>query len=242
ELHGELLLSQRRRGEAAHVQGRRGGERGRPGRDVSGVPYRRDGLARAVCDVREHDGAAPRGADRIRRSTPRRRARQVISVRSDAMRTLLYLTLVLSAGCAAAGARQATPGNPPAPAPAAASQAAAESMSVDRAQYPSTYRRHANPPVLIRNATIMTATGPQTRRRRLAIAGGITPIQALPGCANLIGGRSAILKLVPARTVQEMKFPGARDGLKMACGENPKRVYGRRGGPATRMGNMAGYR
>src|SRR5437016_8798955 len=28
----------------------------------------------------------------------------------------------------------------------------------------------------------------------------------------------------------------------MACGENPKRVYGRRGGPATRMGNMAGYR
>src|SRR5207247_2159665 len=31
ELHGELLLSQRRRGEAAHVQGRSGGERGRPG-------------------------------------------------------------------------------------------------------------------------------------------------------------------------------------------------------------------
>src|SRR3989441_10024438 len=28
----------------------------------------------------------------------------------------------------------------------------------------------------------------------------------------------------------------------MACGENPKRVYGKRGGPSTRMGNMAGYR
>jgi imidazolonepropionase-like amidohydrolase len=39
-----------------------------------------------------------------------------------------------------------------------------------------------------------------------------------------------------------MKFPGARYGLKMACGENPKRVYGQRGGPSTRMGNMAGYR
>src|SRR5690606_12528767 len=26
------------------------------------------------------------------------------------------------------------------------------------------------------------------------------------------------------------------------CGENPKRVYGERGGPATRMGNLAGYR
>ncbi len=28
----------------------------------------------------------------------------------------------------------------------------------------------------------------------------------------------------------------------MACGENPKRVYGDRGGPVTRMGNVAGYR
>ena len=39
-----------------------------------------------------------------------------------------------------------------------------------------------------------------------------------------------------------MKFPGAKYGLKMACGENPKRVYGGRGGPPTRMGNVAGYR
>jgi len=36
-----------------------------------------------------------------------------------------------------------------------------------------------------------------------------------------------------------MKFPGAPYGLKMACGENPKRVYGSRGGPSTRMGEMA---
>jgi imidazolonepropionase-like amidohydrolase len=28
----------------------------------------------------------------------------------------------------------------------------------------------------------------------------------------------------------------------MACGENPKRVYGQKGGPMTRMGNVAGYR
>src|SRR3546814_4976279 len=28
----------------------------------------------------------------------------------------------------------------------------------------------------------------------------------------------------------------------MACGENPKRVYGEKGGPSTRMGNVAGYR
>jgi imidazolonepropionase-like amidohydrolase len=48
------------------------------------------------------------------------------------------------------------------------------------------------------------------------------------------------LKNVPARTTQAMKFPGAPYGFKMACGENPKRVYGSRGRmPSTRMGNIA---
>ncbi|HEV2568160.1 amidohydrolase [Sphingomonas sp.] len=70
--------------------------------------------------------------------------------------------------------------------------------------------------------------------------GGVTSLQILPGSANLFGGRSVVLKNVPARTVQAMKFPGAPYGLKMACGENPKRVYGSRNQmPATRMGNMA---
>ncbi len=70
--------------------------------------------------------------------------------------------------------------------------------------------------------------------------GGVTSLQILPGSANLFGGRTVTLKNVPARTVQGMKFPGAPHGLKMACGENPKRVYGGRGRmPSTRMGNMA---
>jgi imidazolonepropionase-like amidohydrolase len=73
------------------------------------------------------------------------------------------------------------------------------------------------------------------------LAGGVTTLQVLPGSANLIGGRSAVLKVVPSRSVQGMKFPGAKYGLKMACGENPKRVYASRG-PSTRMGNVAGYR
>jgi len=73
------------------------------------------------------------------------------------------------------------------------------------------------------------------------LAGGVTTIQSLPGSANLIGGRGVVLKMVPGRSVQEMKFPGAKHGLKMACGENPKRVYEKRG-PSTRMGNVAGYR
>ncbi|MCA0910052.1 amidohydrolase [Qipengyuania gaetbuli] len=70
--------------------------------------------------------------------------------------------------------------------------------------------------------------------------GGVTSLQILPGSANLMGGRSATLKNVPARTVQGMKFPDAPYGFKMACGENPKRVYGGRGRmPSTRMGNFA---
>jgi len=227
--------------------------------------------------------------------------------------------LALSSACASAGGRATSKATAP-------PVTAAESLSVSRAQYPSTYRRHTYPPVVIRNATIMTATGreipngaisfkdgrivavgegatvaapagavivdgagkyvtpglidthshlgvyaapgtdaeadgneltspvtsevwaehsfwPQDPQIPLAIAGGITTIEALPGSGNLIGGRSAVLKLVPARTVQEMKVPGARYGLKMACGENPKRVYGQRHqAPSTRMGNMAGYR
>ncbi|MCW8127139.1 amidohydrolase [Microbulbifer halophilus] len=77
----------------------------------------------------------------------------------------------------------------------------------------------------------------------LALAGGVTTLQILPGSANLFGGRGVTLKNVPARRVQDMKFPGAPYGLKMACGENPKRVYGSKGtAPSTRMGNVAGYR
>jgi len=84
---------------------------------------------------------------------------------------------------------------------------------------------------------------PQDPKFRLARAGGVTSLMILPGSANLFGGRSVTLKNVPAVTVQGMKFPHAPYGLKMACGENPKRVYGAKGrSPATRMGNVAGYR
>ena len=84
---------------------------------------------------------------------------------------------------------------------------------------------------------------PQDPQFGLARAGGVTTLQVLPGSANLIGGRSVTLKNVPARSVYEMKFPQAPHGLKMACGENPKTVYGGRSqAPMTRMGNVAGYR
>ena len=76
-----------------------------------------------------------------------------------------------------------------------------------------------------------------------ALAGGVTAMQILPGSANLFGGRGVTLKNVPSISYQGMKFPGAPHGLKMACGENPKRVYGgRTQAPSTRMGNVAAYR
>ena len=84
---------------------------------------------------------------------------------------------------------------------------------------------------------------PQDPQFDLALAGGITTLQLLPGSANLFGGRGITVKNVPSRTAEGMKFPGAPYALKMACGENPKRVYGsRNSAPQTRMGNVAGYR
>jgi imidazolonepropionase-like amidohydrolase len=82
---------------------------------------------------------------------------------------------------------------------------------------------------------------PQDPGLRRAAAGGITSLLILPGSANLIGGRGFPVKLHFGRTAGEMRFPGAKDGLKMACGENPKRVYGtgQHKAPSTRMGNIA---
>jgi imidazolonepropionase-like amidohydrolase len=84
---------------------------------------------------------------------------------------------------------------------------------------------------------------PQDPGFNTARAGGVTTLQILPGSANLFGGRSVTVRNVPSVTMQGMKFPGAPYGVKMACGENPSRVYGNRNqSPATGMGNVAGYR
>ena len=83
---------------------------------------------------------------------------------------------------------------------------------------------------------------PQDPGFHAALAGGVTALQILPGSANLVGGRGVTVKNVSSVSYQGMKFPGAPWGLKMACGENPKRVYGQKGGPSTRMGNIAGFR
>src|SRR6058998_3734200 len=85
------------------------------------------------------------------------------------MRSLSFLLLALTGACASAGG-----GTRPAPAPVATAPAAAsaETTSVARPQYPSTYVRHPNPPVLIRNATIMTATGQEISNGSILLKDG----------------------------------------------------------------------
>ncbi len=75
---------------------------------------------------------------------------------------------------------------------------------------------------------------------RRALAGGVTTLQVLPGSVPVFGGRSVVLKNIPATTVYQMKFPGAQQGVKLTCGENPKSHFGESGkSPTSRMGEIA---
>lgn len=81
---------------------------------------------------------------------------------------------------------------------------------------------------------------PQDPTIERALAGGVTTIHVLPGSANLVGGQGVTLRLVPGLSAEAMRFRGAPTTMKMACGENPKRVYGRGGkAPGTRMAEVA---
>jgi len=71
------------------------------------------------------------------------------------------------------------------------------------------------------------------------LAAGVTTVLTGPGSANLIGGTWICVKTVNKPTVDQMVLLEPA-GMKMALGENPKRVYGARNkAPATRMGNAA---
>ncbi len=78
------------------------------------------------------------------------------------------------------------------------------------------------------------AINPEERGLRDAVEGGITAAWAAPGSGNVIGGQGVTIRTL-GRTVEEMVLRGPW-GLKVAFGENPKRVYGeRKKSPATRM-------
>ncbi len=70
------------------------------------------------------------------------------------------------------------------------------------------------------------------------LAGGVTTLNILHGSGNAIGGQNATLKLKWGSRIEDMMFPGAPRGLKLALGENPKRsnLGGGVRFPNTRMG------
>lgn len=73
------------------------------------------------------------------------------------------------------------------------------------------------------------------------LSAGITAVWTGPGSGNVIGGTGIVIKLT-GRTIDEMVVPGT-ESMKMALGENPKRVYGsQKKFPMTRMGNAAALR
>lgn len=88
---------------------------------------------------------------------------------------------------------------------------------------------------------IETAANPQDIAFARALTNGVTTIQILPGSTPIFAGRSVIVKPMMASTIAQMKVPGAPQGFKMACGENPK-SYGAdddNEGPTSREGVIA---
>jgi imidazolonepropionase-like amidohydrolase len=72
-----------------------------------------------------------------------------------------------------------------------------------------------------------------------ALAGGVTSELLLHGSGDVIGGQAVVVKNKVGLSRDEMLFPNAPRSIKMASGENPKRVFGQRGQlPSTRMGNF----
>ena len=70
------------------------------------------------------------------------------------------------------------------------------------------------------------------------LAGGVTTVKTMHGSANVIGGVNVSIKLKYDRPIEELIIPNVRQQLKMALGENPKRLYGEKGrSPSTRMGS-----
>ena len=71
-----------------------------------------------------------------------------------------------------------------------------------------------------------------------AIESGVTTVCTGPGSANIIGGTFCALKTV-GKTIEEMVLVEEL-AMKMALGENPKRVYGNsKTSPSTRMASAA---
>ena len=83
------------------------------------------------------------------------------------------------------------------------------------------------------------AFNPTDRALDWTRTGGITTSQILPGSANAMGGEGLVVKHKMSPYMHDLIVADAPRLLKMACGENPKRVYGSRNiPPASRMGTV----
>jgi imidazolonepropionase-like amidohydrolase len=88
----------------------------------------------------------------------------------------------------------------------------------------------------------LDAVHPEDQAFKELVAAGVTTVLTGPGSGNLIGGQWVCLKTVPKPSVEQMVLLEPA-GMKMALGENPKRVYGeQKKAPSTRMGNAATLR
>jgi len=82
------------------------------------------------------------------------------------------------------------------------------------------------------------AIKPQDTAFKEALAAGVTTVCTGPGSANIIGGVFSIIK-TKGKTIDDM-IVVAESSIKMALGENPKRVYGGQSkAPYTRMATAA---
>lgn len=71
-----------------------------------------------------------------------------------------------------------------------------------------------------------------------SVANGVTAVNVMPGSGNIIGGQGVVVKTWGMRPSERILLEPS--GVKMALGENPKRVYGgRKKTPSTRLGNAA---
>ena len=71
------------------------------------------------------------------------------------------------------------------------------------------------------------------------LVGGVTCLNTGPGSGNVISGEAFVIKPTGASTVDEM-IVSSPSGLKVAFGENPKRIHGaEKRTPSTRMGVAA---
>jgi imidazolonepropionase-like amidohydrolase len=88
----------------------------------------------------------------------------------------------------------------------------------------------------------LDAVHPEDLAFKELVQAGVTTVLTGPGSGNVIGGQWVCLKTARRPSVEQMVLLEPA-GMKMALGENPKRVYGeQKKAPSTRMGNAAALR